>query len=64
MTQFHLGFLFFILYIGWILYRWLIRKDLRQRKKEFYFYSFFSPVWLLIYYWFFFKEVNHFVGLG
>lgn len=64
MTRFHAGFVFLVLYIGWIIYRWLLKKDIKQHKNEFSVFSFFIVVWALLYYWFFFKEVNHFIGIS
>jgi hypothetical protein len=61
MTRFHLGFVFLVLYVGWVIYRALIKKDIRQHKNDFYALTFFTVVWLLIYSWFFYKEIYHFI---
>ena len=55
------GFLFFLLYIGWVVYRVFIKKDLKQHKNDFYALTFFIAVWLLLYFWFFFKEIMFFI---
>jgi len=55
------GFVYIPLYILWLIYRLFIKKDLRQHKNDFYGLTFFVIVWALIYYWIFFKEINHFV---
>lgn len=55
-----LGLVFFLLYALWVVYRLLITKDIRNHKNELYFYTFLVVVWLLIYYCFFFAEINHF----
>ncbi len=60
MTRLHFGFYFFVLYAGWVIYRVFIKKDIKQYKNDLYVFTFFIVVWALIYYWLFFKDVNHF----
>jgi hypothetical protein len=62
MTRLHLGFIFLVLYVGWVIYRWLIKKDIKQHKDAFYLYTLFVAVWSLIYFWFFFKDITHLIG--
>lgn len=42
--------LFFVVFIGWILYRALIKKDLRQNLNTLYIGLTFTGIWILIYY--------------
>ncbi len=49
MPRFLYGLIFLPLYIGWVIYRWLIKKDIRQHKNDFYGLSFFIAVWVLLY---------------
>jgi len=50
------GAVFFPLYLTWVLCHLLIRRDLKQRKNDFYALTFFVSVWAVIYYWLFFLE--------
>jgi hypothetical protein len=36
-------------FLGWVLYRLLIKKDLKKHLTEFYFGLFFIGIWVLIY---------------
>ncbi len=45
------GGVFIVLYIAWVFYRVLIKRDLAQHKNDFYGLTFFIAVWLVIYYW-------------
>ncbi len=63
MTRFHLGFLFIVLYIGWVSYRWIIKKDIKQHKDEFRLYTILVGAWAVIYFCFFYNEINHFIGV-
>ena len=49
-----IGGVFIILYILWVIYRGLIKRDIKQHKTDFYALTFFISVWLLIYYFIFF----------
>ena len=62
MTRFHLGFVFLMLYAGWVIYRGLIKKDIKRYKDDFQLYTILIVVWMLIYFCFFFKEINHMVN--
>ncbi|MCW3123574.1 MAG: hypothetical protein JWQ38_3066 [Flavipsychrobacter sp.] len=62
MTRFHIGFVFLLLYAVWIIYRGLVKKDIRQHKDAFYLYTILIAVWALIYFWFFFEEITHIVS--
>ena len=47
------GVVFIILYVAWVFYRAIIKRDLRQNKNDFYGLTFLIAAWLLIYYWIF-----------
>lgn len=49
------------LYLIWIIYRALIKRDLRKNLDDFYGLTFLIVVWIGIYYWIFSKEINHFI---
>jgi len=49
MTRGHLGFVFIVLYLGWVAYRLFIKRDIGQHRNEFYLYTFFVVAWLAIY---------------
>ncbi len=36
-------------FLGWTLWRWLIKRDLKQHMQAFYVYLFFAGIWGLIY---------------
>ncbi len=49
----YIGFLFFILYLCWVVYRLFIKKDMRQHLTDLYALTFFIAIWLGIYYYIF-----------
>jgi len=49
MFRLYLPILFFAVFIGWILYRLLIKKDLKQNLNTMYIGLAFTGVWVLIY---------------
>ena len=42
--------IFFVAFIGWILYRLFIKKDLKQNLNTLYLGLTFTGIWILIYY--------------
>jgi len=48
------GFVFIPLFLGWLVYRALIKRDLRKHLTDLYGGIFFISAWLLIYYIMFF----------
>lgn len=55
MVRIVLGFAFIPLYLGWLVYRMFIKKDIRQHMNDLYGLSFFIAVWLIIFYFLFRK---------
>lgn len=49
MLRFYIGFIFFALYSGWVVYRMFVKKDIKQHKGEFHVYSLFAGIWAVIY---------------
>lgn len=49
-----MGVIFIILYLVWVFYRAVIKRDLKMHITDFYALSFFILVWLTIYYFIFF----------
>jgi hypothetical protein len=52
MLRFYFPLVFVALYAGWLLYRLLIKKDLRKHLDTVYLGLFFMGIWALIYWWF------------
>lgn len=50
MFRVYIPIIFFVVFIGWVLYRLLIKKDLKQNLNGFYLGLIFSGIWVLIYY--------------
>ena len=44
---------FIVLFLGWVLYRLFIKKDLKNNLDSFYIGMFFIVLWGVIYWWFF-----------
>ena len=49
------GFAYIGLYIVWVFYHVILKRDLKQHKTDFYGLSFLVVAWLVIYYLIFFK---------
>jgi len=49
------GFVFIPLFLGWLIYRALIKRDLKKHLTDLYGGIFFISAWLLIYYIMFFR---------
>lgn len=47
------GLVFFVLYLAWIIYHALIKRDLRRHLNDLYALTFFISIWALIYTWIF-----------
>jgi hypothetical protein len=41
---------FLVIFVGWVLYRLLIKKDLQRNRNNFYLGLFFIIIWVLIYF--------------
>lgn len=50
MLRIYIPVLFFAVFVGWILYRILIKKDMKQHLSSLYVGLTFTGVWVLIYY--------------
>ncbi len=50
MVRLLIPLIFLALFVGWLLYRLLIKKDLKQHLKTVYFALFFFAVWGLFYF--------------
>jgi hypothetical protein len=50
MKKFLTVFCLILCFIGWILHRFFIKKDLKNHLNEFYFGLFFIGIWVVIYY--------------
>lgn len=49
-----IGLVFFPLYLGWLVYRIFVKKDLKKHISDFYGLTFFIIVWALIFIWLYF----------
>ncbi len=45
------GIFVIILFIGWVIYRLLIKRDLKEHMNDFFLFLFFIFIWVLIYFW-------------
>ncbi len=50
MLRVYIPIIFFAVFIGWILYRLLVKKDLKQNLTTLYIGLAFTVIWILIYY--------------
>lgn len=50
MLRVYIPIIFFAVFIGWILYRLLVKKDLKQNLTTLYIGLTFTVIWILIYY--------------
>jgi tellurite resistance protein TehA-like permease len=49
MLRFYTPLVFIVLFVGWVLYRLLVKKDLKQNLNNLYLGIFFIAIWGLIY---------------
>lgn len=50
MLRFYMPLVFFVAFVGWVLYRLLVKKDLKQNLNNLYAGFSFIGIWLVIYY--------------
>ncbi|MBS7788173.1 hypothetical protein KIH23_12775 [Flavobacterium sp. CYK-55] len=46
-----LPFVFALLFLGWLVYRLIVRKDLKANKNDLYTGIFFIVIWVVLYSW-------------